>query len=259
MNLFFFRNYIGSFFQSWTSYILRYVYQEYLKWKIPVKKTQILRISDEEMFILPIKKRFLDREKTSSNICFLFYKKNAFQEYMKNPNTNIEKTWKSRIQMTYTPRGNIIMFYDAYKLGFSYYCDHNVVSYDILNAVAMRYVMLYNCAHFFIDEVVLPEETDCPLNIHYILENKPSQINAFKQINRKLPAANKNNEKKKEILRNKFIYLGTLRNFSICQKTQPVNEGFQSPLLDGLTGGQSERMNWAKFKASLLAPPLPSH
>jgi len=174
---------------------------------------------------------------------------------MKNPNTNIEKTWKSRIQITTTPRGNIIMFYDAYKLGFSYYCDQNVVSYDILNAVAMKYVMLYNCAHFFIDEVVLPEDIDCPLNIHYILENKSVakqvQINAFKQINKKP-------EQTKDILRNKFIYLGTLRNFSICQKTEQVNSGFKSSLLNGLTGGQSERMNWAKFKASLPAP-LPSH
>jgi len=233
----------------------------YLKWRIPVK-TKILEISDEETFIIPIKRRFLDwllREKTSSNICFLFYKKNAFQEYMKNPNTNIEKTWKSRIQITSTPRGNIIMFYDAYKLGFSYYCDQNVVSYDILNAVAMKYVMLYNCAHFFIDELVLPEDIETPLNIHYILENtsstrtnKQAQINTFKQINKKPQ------QQKKDILRNKFIYLGTLRNFSICQKSEPVNTGFKSSLLDGITGGQTERMNWAKFKASLLAP-LPSH
>jgi len=173
---------------------------------------------------------------------------------MRNPNTNIEKTWKSRIQITSTPRGNIIMFYDAYKLGFSYYCDQNVVSYDILNAVAMKYVMLYNCAHFFIDEVVLPDNIDCPLNIHYILDNKSiAKINTFKQINKKLI------EQKKDILRNKFIYLGTLRNFSICQKTQPEHIGFNSSLLDGLTGGQSERMNWAKFKASLSAAPLPSH
>jgi hypothetical protein len=181
---------------------------------------------------------------------------------MKNTNTNIEKTWKSRIQITYTPRGNIIMFYDAYKLGFSYYCDQNVVSYDILNAVAMKYVMLYNCAHFFIDELVLPEEIETPLNIHYNIENtlgtqqssanKQVQLNAFKQMNKKPQ------KQKKDVLRNKFIYLGTLRNFSICQKPQPVNAGFKSSLLDGLTGGQSERMNWAKFKASLTAP-LPSH
>jgi hypothetical protein len=102
----------------------------------------------------------------------VFSDKKEFTEYMKTQNNEIETIWKTRILMENYSRGNIIMFYDAYKLGFSYYCDQNVVSYDILNAIAMKYVMTYQCLPFFIDETVLPEDYNLELKIHYVEDKK---------------------------------------------------------------------------------------
>ena len=39
-------------------------------------------------------------------------------------------------------------------MGSSYYSDQNIVSYDILNAVAMKYVTIFRCRDFFIDETI---------------------------------------------------------------------------------------------------------
>ena len=43
------------------------------------------------------------------------------------------------------------MFYDPYKLGFSYYSDTNGIPYFILNAVAMKYIYTFRCLDFFVD------------------------------------------------------------------------------------------------------------
>jgi hypothetical protein len=41
-----------------------------------------------------------------------------------------------------TPYGNVIMHYDVFKNGFAYYSDINL-SYKIINAVAMKYVLTF--------------------------------------------------------------------------------------------------------------------
>jgi hypothetical protein len=62
---------------------------------------------------------------------------------MTESNTELEKMWRTRILFENTPRGNVIMFYDPYKLGFSFYCDQKIISYDILNAIATKYVRMF--------------------------------------------------------------------------------------------------------------------
>ena len=57
-----------------------------------------------------------------------------------------------RVLIEATPRGNVIMFYNPYKLGFSYYSDSTGIPYPILNAVAMKYVTVFYCRNFFVDE-----------------------------------------------------------------------------------------------------------
>lgn len=186
------------------------------------------------------------------NIDPIFYEKENFIEYMKVNNTEIETLWKSRIQIISTPRGNIIMFYDPYKLGFSYYCDHNVVSYNILNSCAMKYVMNFKCANFFIDEYILQEDSKNPLKIHYIDEQKKTQINQSqistfmkpKQTN----IQNKNISQLSIKLRNKFIYLGIIRNFSPCKKEKKIIKGFVSLLLEGT----DNQLSWNNYKNTIM-------
>lgn len=182
------------------------------------------------------------------NIDPIFYEKEKFIEYMKVNNTEIETLWKSRIQIISTPRGNIIMFYDPYKLGFSYYCDHNVVSYNILNSCAMKYVMNFKCANFFIDEYILPEDSKNPLKIHYIDEPKKSQINQSQISTFMKPKQNnKNILPTEDKIRNKFIYLGNIRNFSPCQKPKNTINGFVSILLNNT----DSHISWSSYKEKL--------
>lgn len=218
-------------------------------------------LSIEQQFIENNKSKFLmfitnESTEKSTNIDSLFYQKQEFIEYMKIPNTELEIIWKTRILMVTTPRGNIIMYYDPYKLGFTYYSDQNVISYDILNAVAMKYVMTYQCTDFFIDEFILPEEPKNPLRIHFIDDKIQKQlvVNQNKQEKYNSPFMkpkenhNQISNQQQDKLRNKFIYLGNMRNFTPCQKIQPVKrqviKGFTSTLLDGIDSG----MNWLSYK-----------
>jgi hypothetical protein len=208
----------------------------------------------------------------NSNVETLFYDKKEFTEYMRNENNEIEKIWKTRILMENYSRGNIIMFYDAYKLGFSYYCDQNVVSYDILNAIAMKYAITYQCLPFFIDEMVLPEDYKVDLKIHYVEDKKEKRSvdvnhtfaklrnysNVSTTTTQNKNEKNENKKKTEDKLRNKFIYLGNIRNFKMCQtpiKKHTMNH-FSSSLLDGLAKDnktQRECINYAEFKKKFEA------
>jgi len=105
----------------------------------------------------------LQSENANQNIEEVFYKKKTYQEMIKIENNEIEIKWRTRILMENTIRGNIIMFYDTYKQGFSYYSDIKTIPYDLLNAVAMKFTMLYGCLDFFMDEVIFPDIFISPL------------------------------------------------------------------------------------------------
>lgn len=120
------------------------------------------------------KNSFFDNNKNFSvNIEKVFYNAKELKEALSYENNPIEKIWKSRIMIDYTPRGNIIMYYDAYKNGFAYYSDQNVVSYPILNAAAMKYVLNHSCRDFYMDENYLPSDKLTPLiKVFYKSEEK---------------------------------------------------------------------------------------
>lgn len=228
-------------------------------------------VEDEETkYVNHIKTKFEKIVENRENDSFdlnmerIFYDKKDFVEYMKQENNPIEKIWKTRILIEKYPKGNIIMFYDAYKLGFSYYCDQTVVPYETLNIIAMKYVMTYQCLPFFIDEKCLPENYQSPLKIHYVeekKEKKPTEVNHTFAKLRNYNSGEKSNPEKKSTeqplsenkLRNKFIYLGNVRNFKICQvpaKKNSLNH-FNSSLLDGLAKdnkAQKECMSYSDFK-----------
>jgi len=91
----------------------------------------------------------------NQNIDSVFYIKSEFRELIMVEGNNLEKEWRTRILFETTPRGNIIMFYDPYKQGFSYYSDSTGIPYNILNAVAMKYVLMFRCRDFFVDNNVI--------------------------------------------------------------------------------------------------------
>lgn len=79
----------------------------------------------------------------------------------------VENAWKSRILFQNTVQGNVIMYYDIYKLAFVYYSDMQV-SYKWLNYCAMKYVRMFFCRDFFVDDSFLPAKFVNPFNQHKI-------------------------------------------------------------------------------------------
>ena len=252
----------------------------------PPKKIES-RNDVEHKYLDPIKTRFLRTfEESSPSIDFNvniekdFYDKKEFTQVTQYPDNDLEKKWKTRILLESTPRGNILMFYDAYKLGFSYYSDQKVISYDILNAAAMKYVTMYRCRDFFVDEHVVPSFTSPLIKLHYleeVKEKKENLTNSSKntlttksnESNDKSPFAKLRNYAKTdakpagqtdskvvepEKMQNKFLYLGKMQNYKWLQsvpKKKKVLSSFVSPLLETIikdSGVQREVMSYSDFK-----------
>ena len=131
----------------------------FIKIQVGLHKIECPPIDPIEEYIKQKKNKLLGtwenesvNSKINSNIDTIFYNKKELNEIMKIENNQIEQSWKTKILYEPTPRGSIIMFYDAFKQGFSYYSEQNGIPYSILNAVAMKYVVMFFCRDFFMDE-----------------------------------------------------------------------------------------------------------
>jgi hypothetical protein len=209
---------------------------------VHLKSDNIIEIEGFENKIRPAFFKFADCEnveeykKKNQNIDPIFYTRKELAELMKEEN-DIEKKWKSRVLIQYTPRGNILMYYDAYKGGFSYYSDHSVVPIRLLNAVAMKYVMNYYCLDFFVDEMAFKENTSPLIQLMNAEDNEENE--KTKKLFSKLAKNTNIDEDKLPFLKsktalsvtttaktpekhekriNKFIHLGKFNNYSIIQK-----------------------------------------
>jgi len=206
----------------------------YMK-KDNVDKKEEKELSHDEAYIAKNKALFLTRLESSSsdvnsNIDSRFYLKEAYEEATKEQNSDLEKEWRRRILMEYTPRGSVTMYYDAYKRGFAYYSD-TFISYPILNALAMKYVCVYRCLDFFIDENVHKEVSKSPfLRIHEIEEVKKEKPKVdvkkgpFLQPKPKMSKGKLRIETSEKVLaQNKFISVGKIRNLSVLEKPVAQN------------------------------------
>lgn len=249
------------------------------------KKESFLDLDDK--YICPIKTRFLKNMDNQNqaidfneNIEETFYDKKAFSICVSESDNVLESRWRTRIIFETTSRGNVIMFYDAYKMGFSYYSDQNMMSYDILNAVAMKYVSIFRCRDFFMDETITKTGSPSPFIELYLKDDAKSTIktsdkSAFVKLQNysksmKTPSLSKfsktssnkgEGEKERtdepEKIKNKFMYLGKMCNFKILQKFPKKNKilgKFSSPLLENIkleSNVQRERLSYSDFKKSI--------
>lgn len=240
--------------------------------KLGIYKVPILIIRNEEDEY--VEKRLHDFNtifsslSNNSNISPAFYDKKLYDETILQTNTELEIQWKKRILLEYTPRGNIKLYYDPFKMGFAYQCDQKTISYELLNACAMKYVKLFQCLNFFMDESYYPTEYKNPLlQIHYGLD-KPNNdtnkeehfvpnVNVGPFIKRKQGKQIQSKTKDEKIetnkMKNKFIYVGKLSNSSflnISLKQKPMIM-FRSPLLDSLENNaavQNQRISYKDYK-----------
>ena len=136
----------------------------------PPKKTTKQIFIEAQQDVL---KNLMDNETLNNNTDSEFYNIKKYNEIMSTHNNDIETMWKKRIMMTNTPTGNVIMFYDAYKMGFTYYCRESI-PYDLLNAIAVKYIKLFCCKDFYFDNTFFDSKL-------YTIHNPPEKSQQNKQ------------------------------------------------------------------------------
>lgn len=259
-----------------TIYFFYYWFLYRIQLALGILKIKVREPTEEQRFIKDRKTRFLELFEPNienpidfnENVDPVFYQKNILNEILKDPKNKLETQWKTRILYDSLSRGNIILFFDPYKMGFSYYSDQKVISYDILNAAAMKYVVLYRCRHFFIDENIVPKSNRSPFIDLYFkekVEKKEKIADQSHFIKRKTTMIEVSNQYENgklkplepEKVQNKFIYLGKIANFQLTQpvpKKQKVLAKFTSPLLENIikdSGVQRETMKYSDFKTKV--------
>tara|TARA_Y100000992_G_C21265437_1_gene493712 strand:- start:1352 stop:2224 length:873 start_codon:yes stop_codon:yes gene_type:complete len=250
-----------------------YDYFPYFKPITAIPKTEL------ELFIEKYKNDFfhaINSEKGfNDNIIADFYDKEQYNKIMKEQNNFLEKKWKSSVLVRNTPRGNVIMCYDSFKMGFMYYCD-NSITYDILNSLASYYVIHFSCLDFFIDNTYYKDNKSKFLDLYFKEDNKEKEKEKkknsvflenrdvfikkkTKQVIKKDDETEKNkevDEKTKEIFRNRFINMGKCVNFSFlnCPPVVNKNNNFQTDWNKKLNSEnelQKQLFNYADYKKML--------
>ncbi len=194
----------------------------------------------------------------NQNIDPIVYDREKLGEQLQNENNVLEAPWNTRMMMETTPRGNLIMKYNLYKHAFEYYAD-NHIPHTLLNVAAMRFVLMYRCRDFFVDENYLPKDRKSKLTeaIQKYEESKKKKNAADNKSGREKtdlkngpflkpkkvtvtttttnPVNPEWTEKKKpeEKTINKFSYMGKLVNFSFLKKPKPIHtmNGFETKQL----------------------------
>jgi len=197
-----------------------------------------------------------EREKNyNENIDDVFYKREEYNKIVAEADNILEPKWKRRILYEFTPRGNIIMFYDAYKEGFAYYSDTQM-TYEILNSAAIKYSILFRCRDFFIDEQSYPNGYVSPLiKLKEDQDKKPASKKVALEgpfMKSKKTAQNTTIDPVAKIYsQNKFVYLGKTCNFSFLKKESVVKKVVEtgySSIFQGEKNAQRGVFDYRKFK-----------
>jgi hypothetical protein len=153
--------------------------------------------------------------------------------------------------------------------------------YFLINAVVMKYVLLYRCRDFFLDDQITPENkhssllnisskpepsTETTTNNESITKSgeKPpilkssafAKLKNYNTVSGKLSSPNPQTDKnesdkndEKNYTRNKIIYYGKISNFNFLQKTKVVKHvAFSSDLLDGLKSNSEVQRQVFSYK-----------
>lgn len=221
----------------------------YIKHKIVTPSPKNAAIPSSEPVLEELYKKDINFYKTmtaddaNTNIDATLYDYTLRKTLFAEENNPTEKQWKSRVLFENTYRGNIIMYYDAFRMTFSYYSDEQIVPYKALHHAALRYVVKFRCRNFFIDMETFPEnpmievlrKEDDSLKTKVKMNHGPL---TGTQDNKPKPQDNKNNpvfarfknysnapndktkqqNKPKHLFSNKFVRIGKLCEFNILQK-----------------------------------------
>ena len=232
---FFYRLYISVIF-----------YTKYAMGQIKlVKKTPPLDYNKKYQKYIKHYKEAPDAE-ANTNIAADLYDYDARKTWFAEEKNDTERLWKTRILYESTERGNVLFYYNPYKLSFEYYSDAQIIPYSILQYVAKKYVSMNRCRDFYIDMierpqnkmiVVLRKEEDAmkskKMKVNDITKLVDKSLtntdNVFDSLKEHRTAATKGpakgpsketKETKEKPLEfaNKYVRLGKISEFNITQK-----------------------------------------
>jgi len=206
----------------------------------------------------------------NENVHRVFYDATELNAELQIENNELELVWKRRVLQETTPRGNIVMYYDPFRLAFVYYADTHI-PYPILNSVAIHYVLMYRCRDLFMDEFVYPLDHTSPLirvlinPVKKISDNSiiPNNIknapfaklksntnsieaSGIKRVSETTKRIKTNQASDKKKIMNTFVCLGKVMDFPLFQITKPKPK--QLPL--------STNLSYAEFMKKKSAPTL---
>ena len=153
MNLYFMLVY-AFFYRLYISIIF---YTKYAMGQIKLtKKVQPLDYDQKYQKYIKYYKEAADTD-ANTNIGADLYDYDARKTLFAEEKNEPERLWKTRILYEFTERGNILFYYNPYKLSFEYYSDVQIIPYNILQYVAKKYVAMNRCRDFYIDMVERPQ------------------------------------------------------------------------------------------------------
>ena len=153
MNLYFMLVY-AFFYRLYISIIF---YTKYAMGQIKLtKKVQPLDYDQKYQKYIKYYKEAADTD-ANANIGADLYDYDARKILFAEEKNEPERLWKTRILYEFTERGNILFYYNPYKLSFEYYSDVQIIPYNILQYVAKKYVAMNRCRDFYIDMVERPQ------------------------------------------------------------------------------------------------------
>ena len=153
MNLYFMLVY-AFFYRLYISVIF---YTKYAMGQIKLtKKVQPLDYDQKYQKYIKYYKEAADTN-ANANIGADLYDYDARKTLFAEEKNDTERLWKTRILYEFTERGNILFYYNPYKLSFEYYSDVQIIPYKILQYVAKKYVTMNRCRDFYIDMVERPQ------------------------------------------------------------------------------------------------------
>lgn len=217
----------------------------------PPKSPNVLYIEKEKQRFItlfePTEPSTIPTNDNNSNMESVFYNLEEYNKIVASANSYLEKQWRARILFENTPLGNIAMFYDVYKRGFTYIADTSFINSEMLNAVAMKYVRIYKCRDLFIDEYLSPkcspiiklleeeEKSDNDKKLQKMKDNnidvsklKSASFAKLKKYDTSAAAtkdktgtststAQASSKKERILYKNKYIYGGKLRDYQFMQ------------------------------------------
>ena len=275
-------------FASFAYPLSRFIFTRVHTYLFPPEKpkTEIERYIEQQLEKL---KQFLDKhpskKERNANIIEEFYDKKKLSVALEDVNNPLEKSWKTRMLFEHTPRGNIVMYYDPYKMGFAYYSDNTGIPYNMLNAISMKYVRMFRCYDFFFDNQDIKDESPL-IKIHSEEEKKDKTEKEKKEsedfkakmkdapfLKRKKTEQKKKDDKKEETKKetidkedekdegpkfhNCFVHMGKMYNLSFLNVPPKIRHNkisFSSDLLNALdqeTELQKQVMSWKDYKNGL--------